>query len=197
MKYLIAFVYLTTCLLFPCALAANGDELSSKVVEENFRQFADNGFEPSIPGLRVEGAIEKENIIKRFGAPLQKKIWKEPDPREPMVVEEFASWEYAGLTITTVTPLPGKHTWIKDITLTSPDYALKYGLHVGMHVSKFIKTIGKPNDPYRPRKDEVLYYYLENSANMGGIMFLGHIHITLESDKNGAVRKIVWSYLSD
>ena len=157
--------------------------------------FADNGFQPGIPGLRVEGGVSKDNIVKRFGLPLNTISKKVMNSREPGLEELIITWEYPGMVIKTSTPLIGKksNTWIVEIILTSSNYVLKYCLGIGKPRSEFLTVLGKPDK----ETTSSIKYSAENFATVGDVEFHGLISISIEFDESDKAKKIVWGYGAD
>ena len=160
--------------------------------------FADNMFEPEIPGagLREGGQVTKENLIDRFGQPLKIISRKEADHREPKVTNEILTLEYAGLTITIAKPDFEKKPifWIDEIVVTSSDYHLKYGLRIGQPKNSFLRELGKP------LKDETksIFYFVKNVVMVKkSFGFESNINIIIEFDEKDQARKIVWESFAD
>ncbi len=153
--------------------------------------FADNGFEPKIEGLKVEGGISKNDIIKRLGKPLKDSSTKTKgsDPNEILTLE------YKGLTIILNRPVDSgsgpDYYWILKIILTSPNHALKYGLKIGQSRQAFLKELGNPDKQINGS----FIYSVDNYAPIAdNVSYAGHIQISIEFDKEDKARKIVWEY---
>lgn len=182
-----------------CLVYVVGSDASAKEKTRTWtkiQSFADNGFEPKIEGLRVEGGISKNDIIRRFGKPLYYTSIHALD-KDPSVINEILTWEYNGLTIILNGPKDSSdlssepdHYWITKIILTSPDYSLKYGLKVDQTKQAFLKELGKPDK----KIDEIFIYSVTNYATIGGVDFVGYIQVSIEFDKEDKARKISWEY---
>lgn len=185
-----------------CLVYVIGSDASAKEKTRPWTKiqiFADNGFEPKIEGLRVEGAVLKDDIIKRFGKPLHYTSIHALD-RDPSVINDILTWEYNGLTIILNGPKDlsdlsseADQYWISKIILTSPDYSLKYALKIDQTRQAFLKELGKPDQEI----DGIFIYEVTNYATIGGVDFAGHIKVWVEFDKNGKARKIIWEHYGD
>jgi hypothetical protein len=146
----------------------------------NLERFANNGFDPSIPCFHVDCEPQekkpiRERLLERFGQPQSSRPWQEPNPREAGTIDEYTAWEYQGLTIITVT------SWLRSITLTSPNYKLRHGLRIGLPFSEFTKVIGEPHPSYTKRKDAPVY-----APKRAWLRF--------KLDRDERVREITWDY---
>lgn len=163
------------------------------VIRTNIEIFANDGFEPGIPGHRVLGK-ERKNVIQRFGKPRKSLVKREPDSREPGLINELFTWEYPGLTIKMVSPLTSTQgTWISEIVLTNPKHRLKYSLGIGKPRSDFITALGKPSKETR----ETLNYSTDYYITLNKVSFHSGIEVMIEFDNSDKAKKITWSYGAD
>jgi hypothetical protein len=180
-------------IVFVCYLLS-GTVAAKTILWTKIQHFADNGFEPKIEGLRVDGGISKNDIIKRFGKPLKDSSIKTKgsDP------DEILTWEYKGLTIILYRPMDSSegtdYYWISKIMLTNPDYSLKYGLKIGEPRSAFLKQLGNPGQEI----GRLLIYNTDNYSPISeNVSFAGHIQVSIEFDKEDKAKKIIWGYSWD
>ncbi len=179
------------CVMISDVTVANATSLSK------LQRFAENGFDPKIEGLRIDGGILKNDLKRRFGEPLRESIKKEPDIREPGVILEFLTLEYPGLTIVISRPINQTSTsdeyWISEIILSNPAFTLKYGMKVGQPKHIFLKHLGIPDED----ADSIIRYSTDNYTTINNVNFAGHVQISIEFDDKKNVKKIRWKYIAD
>ena len=140
--------------------------------------FAVDGFDP---GIRMTGDDATETLLKRFGQPLKVDKRSGPDSREPWVITEVEIWHYDGLQIAISGDLGFKKRWIPHITLTSPEYKLKFGLAIGSPKDAFIERLGPPHSSY---SDAERFSYVGTDLDV--------YDLDIYFDKSGNANKIVW-----
>ena len=110
--------------------------------------FSFDGFDPGI-NRSISGRDTKEKLLQRFGPPRALELKKEPHRRDPTIDHvEVYTWQWDGLEIITYRPVlyPGyksESQWIKQITLVSPDYKLKFKLSIGAPKRAFVVKLGE------------------------------------------------------
>lgn len=186
------------CKIFLIGFAYFSIYLSSVFAEETgirtkIQSFAHNGFEPEIYGIRIDGAVSKESIIKRFGNPLKAMSKEEPDLREPGIINEILNYEYQGLIIKMERPTYSSTYWISEIILISSDYNLKYGLKIGQSKSVFLRQLGN----HEKGNGKSLIYNVDIYATIGDIDFAQHATVTIEFNEREKAEKISWYYFAD
>jgi hypothetical protein len=181
--------------------AACSDELAAKNRTghaERLTLFAFSVFDGLQLAHRADGAVEEAVILKHLGHPSAIKELQESDKREPGLANRYRTYIYEGLEITTVTPQAGKSpgTWLERIVVTSQQYRLSSGLHIGEPIASFIQVLGEAEAPFDRDKGEVKYY-AETIQMLDGVTFAGHVTITFTIDKNEKVKAISWWYWAD
>jgi hypothetical protein len=124
--------------------------------------FACEVFEPKLETIcYYEPGFDPTAIVKRFGKNVKGfRTWSEPE-RSPGYEYLIAEWDYGGMAIVTATYMTlssGPRTWLKSISITSPDYQLKHGLRVGMPYAKFLEVLGRPHPNSKRQQNGVIYY---------------------------------------
>lgn len=147
--------------------------------QENLKTFALEVFEPALPFAPCGERINPAHIYAQFGRTQGFKTWSEPHPDASHLVNLFAAWHYGGLTFVTLTGASayGLSTWLRSITLASPDHPLQFGLKIGLPYSAFIEKLGEP-DPYQSAVPYSLVYEFHS------------ISIKLETDEQRRVSKL-------
>lgn len=170
-------------LLFLVLLGAVGTADGAYDLERpSLLEFAFDGFDPNI-GHGQGKAIEK--IYYRFGQARRADVRTEPDAREPGITNEVKTWYYDGLEIITSGSVLTLGRGIAKITLTSPDYKLKFGLSIGSPQEAFLEKLGPPHPTL-----------IDTDSSMVG--YIGqHSFVYIYFDKQNRAKKIVWEYSSD
>ena len=157
--------------------------------------FGFDGFDPGI-NRSISASNTKEKLVQRFGKPNELKMKKEPHKRDPTVLHvEIYTWQWEGLEIITARPIlyegyDKPHQWIKEITLISPNYKLKFGLSIGARREAFIEQLGQP---FREAPQSIRYR-AEYYASEGGASFVSRLRVSVEFDGEGWAKKIIWRY---
>jgi hypothetical protein len=154
--------------------------------------FALDGFDPGINRSIGEDDAAKK-ILQRFGKPRQMKSRQEASKREPGGINDINTWHYDGLEIITLGWVGYSEQWVEKITLTSPNFKLKFGLKIGSPKSAFTKLLGQP---WREEPGLVQYWatYYESRE---GVAFVSHPYLDIEFDAENRAKKITWRFGSD
>ncbi len=183
---LIGFVYCHVILFVSTGFAGGTN------IQTNIQSFAGNGFEPEIYGIRADGGVSTESILKKFGKPPNASKIIKLD-REPDVKNEFLTWEYPGLIIIMYRPIDSNsnYYWISEIKLSSPDYSLKYGLKIGSTKEDFLKQLEKPHE----KTAKSIIFTAENYTKLNDVLFHGNVIVTIEFDQGNQAKEITWNYV--
>lgn len=149
--------------------------------------FGFDGFDPGID-RHIDASDTREKLLQRFGQPRKLEMRKEPHRRDPTVLYvEVYTWQYDGLEIITTRPVlyagyEKPNQWIDKITLTNPDYQLKFGLRIGSPREAFIEKFGQPGK----ETASSITYWATYYGTDGRVTFRSHPRIYIEfDDKNG------------
>ena len=102
-----------------------------------------------------------------------------------MLHVEVYTWQWEGLEIITTRPIlyegydKPRH-YMKNITLTSPKYTLKFGLAIGAARAAFIKKLDRPSS----EGPKAMSYWNEPYGPVVNIWF----------DEQDRAKKITWQY---
>lgn len=170
--------------------------LAQPAMSDDLIRFGWDGFEPGINRSIGEGDT-KEKLLRRFGEPRELKMRKEPHKRDPTVLHvEVYTWQWEGLEIITTRLIlyegyDDPVQFVKEITLTSPKYKLKFGLSIGAPRAAFIDKLGRPHSE-GPKA--AMEYETEFYAGEGGATFVHRPYISIEFDAEQLAKKITWQY---
>ena len=146
--------------------------------------FGLDGFEPRI-SWPIGLLDAKKKLPQRFGQPLRLDVREEPHKRDPTILHvEVYTWQWNGLEIITMRPIlyegydMPRH-YMKNITLTSPRYTLKFGLAIGAARAAFIEKLGRPS-----------------SAGPKAMSYSDHLRpiVNIWFDERDRAKKITWQY---
>ena len=170
---------------------------------EHLEKFGLGIFFPELPnyGLEHSSAILRNDLIKRFGKPLNtsSKERLAYDPGDPM--EIVTTWEYRGFRITTVASKPKPDEFgIEQGEIYDASISLRYGVRIGQPIDQWAKQFGRPSC-----REEGLVNGKEYRLNYSGEHFfacgenkdmpcVSTYDIDLVLDASGKVQRIWWSH---
>jgi hypothetical protein len=154
------------------------------VKAQNLKDFAYKVFDPPLPGIDCDDPFDASQIMRRFGAHergIRLGRWHEGQDNTEWA-RLVGEWKYPGLSIVVTTGygISGPKTWLRSITITSPDDPLQHGLRVGLPLSTFIEKLGEPF-PYKQKKTK-------EGREIRYCSFL--MYVTLTADQQDRVTKI-------
>ncbi len=160
--------------------------------------FAFDGFEPGINRFIGE-ADAHQKIVGRFGKPQRVESAAQQDQPAPGMATEIRTWQYDGLSIVTSGSTGYPQRWIRQITLTSPEYPLQFGLSIGSSRDAFVEKLGQPKrrswyTVTDPIEYSATYQGIEVHEKEREIVVHSTVHIKIFFDKDSRANKIVWKY---
>ncbi len=163
--------------------------LAQPAISDDLIAFGFDGLDPGI-NRSFSASDTKERLLQRFGKPGTLEMRKEPDQRDPTVLHvEVYTWQWEGLEIITARPIlyegyDKPRQWITKITLTSSNYALKFGLSIGAPRQAFIDALGQPSS----QEPKAMGYWVD---------YADRAVVNIWFDGNDRAEKIVWTYHAD
>ncbi len=167
-------------------------------------QFGYDVFQTSLPGLENQsGEVSPKLLVARFGQPLRRVLalgrYGDGFPGDSTVIH-WTTWYFRGLAFA-MSRLPRRHHGVGNadlvvvgVSVTSPAYILKYGLHVGETRARFFRVLGPPTYEGHGR----VQYDVENAARIAPDDYeIEPYQIEMDLDHRDRVRRIVWSWWSD
>jgi hypothetical protein len=180
-------------LLAPAALLAEGpdEETTQKAFEFAFMIFDDFRITPEV------GVVYEPILFEHLGIPERTdKVEEYGDPTFKVIRETMY---YDGLEILisrAVDAPPSGWTWLENVRISDPKYALRHGLRVGKTIDEFKETLG-PWSGTRSKGDSKVSFYSGGYGEPGGVTHGAHATVTLLIDDKGLVTSINISYWAD
>jgi len=162
--------------------------------QRRLESFALGIFDPELPGYGLpDFRFSRADLIKRFGEPRSAKS-KDRFSYDPIDRTEIVTtWEYPGLTITTVarrsTPDELELTEGEIVDATVP---LRHGLRVGQPIERWVEQLGRPNCYHRHVIYEGEYYFECGEGN--SYSCIATYQADLFVDNSGRVQRVKWSH---
>ena len=177
------------------------DRLVTEEQQRRLETFGLGIFSPALPGYGSQDAkFTRGDLIKRFGQPLStRSAERKPyDPTDPM--EVVTTWEYRGLSITTVASKPYPDVlWLDQGEIFDARVSLRYGVRVGQSIHQWARQFGRPNcnlgvPPHSQRHlvyDGQYYFACGQDKNVSCV---ATYQIELYLDASGKVQRMRWSH---
>lgn len=198
-RWLIGVVLL---IAMPAAASGNSEEI--QLLEAGQQQRLDvlayEIFEQPVPNLKYRYfRINSRDLFRRFGKPKVTKYelspHRDPGPMAPQMIEHQV-WLFPGMNLEiSAYPPSANHKpekiIINRIEIFGPTHRLKYGLNVGVPLSRFIERLGEPN----VLTQGAASYFIDGWKRKGSPGYTGaEYQIDLKLDENQIVKRIIWEW---